>query len=115
MLVDNVNPDNQQSTNCYKPITPSGFSLSSDYSCTFETGRNKVNLPLEPLANNGGFTPTHLPQPGSAAIDNGTGAGCPPTDQRMVTRPQGQACDVGAVEIAPDDRLVKVYLPLIQR
>jgi hypothetical protein len=64
---------------------------------------NQVNTPagLGPLANNGGFTQTHLLQPGSAAIEGGTNAGCPPADQRGVLRPLGVTCDVGAVEVPP--------------
>jgi hypothetical protein len=53
---------------------------------------------LGPLANNGGFTKTHLPQADSRAIDHGTGFNAPPTDQRGIQRPQGLAVDVGAVE-----------------
>jgi len=64
---------------------------------------NVTNLLLGPLANNGGLTMTHMPQPGSAAIDAGTSNGAPSTDQRGVTRPQLAGFDVGAVE----------YLPLI--
>ncbi|PYL02003.1 MAG: hypothetical protein DME32_07800 [Verrucomicrobia bacterium] len=64
---------------------------------------NVTNLLLGPLANNGGLTMTHMPQPGSAAIDAGTSNGAPSTDQRGVARPQFAAFDVGAVE----------YLPLI--
>jgi predicted outer membrane repeat protein len=75
------------------------FSLSDDNSCGFPSGRNGVNLNLGALANNGGFTQTHLPGAGSAAIDNGTGVNCPPTDQRGISRPQGLACDVGSVEV----------------
>ena len=52
---------------------------------------------LAPLGNYGGTTETQIPLPGSPAIDTG-GAGCSATDQRGVTRPQGAACDVGAVE-----------------
>jgi hypothetical protein len=61
---------------------------------------------LGPLQNNGGLTATHLPEPGSPAIDHGTNKNCPPQDQRGVARPQesdGQGailCDVGAVEVA---------------
>lgn len=38
--------------------------------------------------------------PGSPALDAvpSTGAGCPPTDQRGVSRPQGAGCDIGAFE-----------------
>jgi hypothetical protein len=53
---------------------------------------------LGALADNGGPTKTLLPQSGSPAI-NGGKAPCPATDQRGVARPQGGACDVGAVEV----------------
>jgi hypothetical protein len=33
-------------------------------------------------------------------VDAGDNTGCPPTDQRGVTRPQGPACDIGAFEAA---------------
>ena len=71
-----------------------------------------VNPLLGALADNGGFGPTHLPQAGSPAIDGGQNcvvnlscsASNPPqaitTDQRGVTRPQGSAVDIGAVEVA---------------
>jgi hypothetical protein len=52
---------------------------------------------LGPLAPNGGFSSTHLLQAGSPAID--AGACVLPTDQRGVARPQGAACDLGAVEV----------------
>ena len=57
---------------------------------------NVTNLLLGPLANNGGLTMTHMPQPGSAAIDAGTSNGAPSTDQRGVTRPQLAGFDVRA-------------------
>jgi hypothetical protein len=60
-------------------------------------------LNLGPLQDNGGPTLTHLPGPGSVAID-----AIEPdmfcvefgvdTDQRGVGRPQGELCDVGSVE-----------------
>ena len=37
--------------------------------------------------------------PGSLAIDAGTSTGCPATDQRGVSRPQGAGCDIGAYEM----------------
>jgi hypothetical protein len=56
---------------------------------------------LGPLAANGGPTLTQALLPGSPAIDAvpSSGAGCPPTDQRGVIRPQGPACDIGAFEV----------------
>src|SRR5690606_35293253 len=54
---------------------------------------------LGPLQDNGGFTRTHLPAPGSAAIDSGDPEHCDGVDQRGVPRPQGPRCDIGAVEV----------------
>lgn len=67
---------------------------------------------LGPLADNGGFGQTFLPQAGSPAIDAGQNcvldlscaANNPPeavvTDQRGVSRPQGPIVDIGSVEVA---------------
>ncbi len=52
---------------------------------------------LGPLADNGGATVTHAPLDGSPAIDAG-GGDCHAFDQRGVGRPQGEQCDIGAVE-----------------
>jgi hypothetical protein len=46
--------------------------------------------------------------PGSPAIDKGTNAGCPSTDQRGVPRPQHNICDIGAYEF-----VVRIFLPLV--
>lgn len=63
---------------------------------------------LGPLEDNGGLTPTEAPGPGSPALDQiplGATAQattlCPGVDQRGVTRPQGTACDIGAVDLVP--------------
>lgn len=58
---------------------------------------------LGPLQNNGGYTPTLMPAPGSSAIDAGLDGVCiaPPVrglDQRGQPRPQGPHCDAGSVE-----------------
>jgi predicted outer membrane repeat protein len=50
------------------------------------------------LADNGGPTQTMALLPVSPAINAGTNDGCPETDQRGVTRPQGSQCDIGAFE-----------------
>lgn len=67
--------------------------------------RTGVTTPgLGPLTNNGGPTQTHALLPGSPAIDAGSNANCPSTDQRGQTRPKdgdGNAtatCDIGAFE-----------------
>ncbi|MDX2167944.1 MAG: choice-of-anchor Q domain-containing protein [Deltaproteobacteria bacterium] len=56
---------------------------------------------LAPLADNGGPTHTHLPRPGSPLIDRG--GDCVGADQRGVPRPQGAACELGAVEVLACD------------
>ena len=69
---------------------------------------------LGPLASNGGFTPTRLPDLGSPVIDRGLPTGCLPTDQRDVVRPQGAACDIGAVEV--ESSIVEVVeVPTLDR
>jgi hypothetical protein len=51
---------------------------------------------LRPLADNGGPTQTMAIPQNSPAVNAGTGSGCPPADQRGVTR-EG-TCDIGAYE-----------------
>lgn len=59
------------------------------------TGMDPV---LGSLANNGGPTETHVLLSGSPAIDTAAPTG-PAFDQRGVSRPQGTAPDIGAVEV----------------
>jgi CSLREA domain-containing protein len=72
---------------------------------------------LLPLGDYGGPTLTHLPGFASSVVDAGsclTRTGKPLlSDQRGVMRPQGGACDIGAVEVAPPISIV--YLPLLHR
>ncbi len=78
------------------------LNLGSSWSGAF----NLISSPdalLGPLQDNGGATPTILPEPGSAALDAIAPQDCTQAlDQRGVTRPQGAGCDVGAVEVAVD-------------
>ncbi len=70
------------------------------------SGEGNINLDplLGPLADNGGFTPTHALLPGSPAIDTGSHSVCPTTDQRGFYRPTDgdgdniPGCDMGAYE-----------------
>jgi len=80
--------------------TSQGYNISSDTSCTFtQTGDQENTDPrLAALADYGGYTLTHALLSGSPAIDTGTDTGCPATDQRGVSRPQGTHCDIGAFE-----------------
>lgn len=89
--------------NCAGPsIADLGYNLDSGTSCglTKPTDLSNTNPLIGPLANNGGPTMTMALLTGSPAIDHGgtRAQGCPATDQRGVTRPQGLACDIGAFE-----------------
>jgi hypothetical protein len=101
LTVRNVVLANPGSPNCNPTVTSPVFSTASDATCGFGSGRDNQSLVFEPLTNNGGLTFTRRPVSTNPVIDNGTGAGCPPFDQRGVARPVGLACDVGAVEHVP--------------
>jgi hypothetical protein len=88
-------------------ITSEGYNISSDVSCGLAAAGDaqSTNPLLAALAGNGGPTQTHLPLPGSPAIDTGLPAGFPSTDQRGFVRPvdgNGDAVvqsDKGSVEV----------------
>lgn len=91
----------------YWPLTSLGHNLiGNNTGCSFTpaegdlvgTADKPIDPKLGPLQNNGGPTSTHALLPGSPAIDAGDDAKCPATDQRGVSRPQGQGCDIGAFE-----------------
>ncbi len=88
-------------TNCAPStnITDGGHNLSTDGTCPAVIF---ANPDLMSLGDYGGYTATMALQPGSPAINAVpvSGAGCPATDQRGVSRPQGSACDIGAFEFA---------------
>lgn len=63
------------------------------------TYMNPLDLGLAPLQDNGGPTLTRAPLPGSLAIDAGNPLSTTLFDQRGVSRPQGAAHDIGAVEL----------------
>lgn len=98
------------SENCVGPITVGGNNLQFGGTLANSCG---AGLPtadprLAPLGNYGGSTPTLALGAGSAAIDAGSTAFCPATDQRGVPRPLGVQCDIGAYEFMPT-----LYLPLV--
>ncbi|MBW2380638.1 MAG: right-handed parallel beta-helix repeat-containing protein [Deltaproteobacteria bacterium] len=88
-------------------ITSDGYNVESPGdTCGFEPGgTDQVSVTAEqlnlgPLADNGGPTMTHALGDGSVAVDQIPADSCEvDEDQRGVTRPQGDACDVGAVEM----------------
>ncbi len=58
-----------------------------------------VNPAIGPVGVNGGALPTAPLMPSSAAIDAGSAASCLSVDQRMMKRPSGSTCDIGAYEL----------------
>ncbi|HZY44687.1 MAG TPA: choice-of-anchor Q domain-containing protein, partial [Anaerolineae bacterium] len=113
LLAGNVWMSSAQANCGGTTYTSRGYNLSSDATCTLlnATGdMTNVNPHIGPLANNGGSTWTHALRVGSPAIDRGTNAGCPSTDQRGIARPQLVKCDIGAYEY--DGVLKIVFLPL---
>jgi len=90
--------------NCSGGINSDGNNIDSGSSCTPTVAGDLPNTDplLGPLQHNPpapSFLETRALLAGSPAID--AAAGCPPpdTDERGVARPQGAACDIGAVEI----------------
>jgi CSLREA domain-containing protein len=87
-------------------------NLSSDATCNLTQPSDLPSTPpgIGPLADNGGYTLSHAPLPGSAVVDAGHAPSCPVDDQRGWPRPVGSGCDIGAVE-AP----LWLFLPLIMK
>jgi hypothetical protein len=95
-------------------ITSNGFNIATDGTCSLTQITDKANTDpqLGPLGNHGGATWSALPNPGSPALDAGA-CGSVAADQRGVGRPQGAACDIGAVERRRFEFIA--FLPLIVR
>src|SRR5437016_5440311 len=91
--------------NCSGAISSGGNNLDSGGSCAFAGAGDLSNRDplLGVLASNGGATQTRALSAGSPAIDAGSNAACPATDQRGVARPfpAGGNCDIGAFEFRP--------------
>jgi hypothetical protein len=97
-------------------LTSNGFNIATDASCSLTQGSDKpfTNPQLGTLDYHGGATPNALPLPGSPALDSGL-CGAVTADQRGVSRPQGAACDIGAVERRPIEYTAWLFLPLAVR
>jgi CSLREA domain-containing protein len=95
---------------CDRATSVGGGNMIGDSArCHFDvqpSDQLDVDPGLGPLADNGGFTWTHVP--GATAIDHAQIGACPTTDQRRLPRPidgdgDGTAtCDAGAVEVQRD-------------
>lgn len=94
---------------CDGEVTSGGWNVAADDSCALDGpgDRTGVDPLLGPPGDHGGPTATHVPVPGSPAVDavpTGTPGLCDgglDTDQRGTARPQGDACDAGSVEVEP--------------
>jgi uncharacterized repeat protein (TIGR01451 family) len=97
-------------------FTDNGFNLETGTDCDFTDSSDKQNANpmLGPLQDNGGPTFTRALLAGSEALNMGnnidaSGSGfpaCEADDQRMISRPQGSACDIGAYEAQTADLAV---------
>ncbi len=94
---------------CEGSLTSRGYNLiKSNADCAFTSDTTDIlnqDANLATLADNGGSVQTHLPNAGSPVLDRVPAASCTDlsnnplsTDARGVSRPQGSACDIGAVE-----------------
>ena len=103
------------SNDCDGPIVSDGYNLLQNTAGCVITGDPTGNIlgvdpRLRPLADYGGPTETMALRPSSPAIDAGSAAAGPVTDQRGVARPQDgdgdgiPACDIGAYERSSSDR-----------
>lgn len=97
------NQANGAGPDCFGPIFSKDYNLISNLQDCQLIGATAnsifgVSAQLEPLKDNGGPSPTHALLANSPAIDAGNDATCEVTDQRGVTRPQWQHCDMGAYE-----------------
>jgi uncharacterized repeat protein (TIGR01451 family) len=68
--------------------------------CAQGSGGILADPQLLPLADNGGLTPTMAIATTSPALNSAGACSSPGTDQRGIARPQGAACDRGAVELS---------------
>ena len=96
-------------------LVDQGYNIVEDGSCITATTSLAADPKLDPLQDNGGETETQALLEGSPAIDAVPAALCAVSeDQRGVSRPQGEACDIGAFEAAPaSSSTLDVLLPLV--
>ncbi len=107
--------DTNDEIQCDGPVfTSLGFNLIEDKSCVDGSNPTDIRetLPnLGPLADNGGFSQSQLPNAGSPALDVVPADQCPAYDQRLALR-QG-VCDIGAVE--QGGLFISAYMPRVHR
>ncbi len=97
--------DGGRECNGVSPVQSAGHNLHTDGTCgdPLQTDIPFGNPGLLALADNGGPGKTHALQTGSDAIDAGNcGDGALTKDQRGISRPQGNDCDIGAYELVAE-------------
>jgi hypothetical protein len=93
--------------NCYREtgtyeahVIDNGYNIIEDGSCLTAATSFAADPKLGLLQDNGGDTHSHALLNGSPAIDAIPEGSCDlGDDQRGVTRPQGDGCDIGAYEV----------------
>ena len=95
ILADNVGGD------CLGELSQSQGNLIKDGSCDAEIGGDPMLGDL--VQPEDGSPPYYSLLPGSPAIDVAISDHCPDTDQIGTARPQGEACDIGAIEYVPEE------------
>ena len=106
-LTNTIVANSESGNDCFGRVDSLGHNLDSDGSCAFseEGDLSGVDPMLGPLEDNGGSGLTHSPQAGSPVVDAGDDAAAATADQRQARRPQGDASDLGSVELdAPPSR-----------
>ncbi len=113
LLKNSIVGTNLAGGNGYGVITDAGYNLGSDGTLGFSnTGSlNNTNPLLLALANNGGATETMALAANSPAINAGDTNFCLPFDQRMIPRPVGPRCDMGAYEFGANPTLSFITQP----
>ena len=103
IIADNTAGQGGINCNSGALLVSRGNNLENHDTCGFDAPGDLTNTSSGLLgrANNGGPTDTMALSAASPAIDAGNNDGCPETDQRFVTRPQGARCDIGAYEFVP--------------
>lgn len=112
---------NPSGGDCVGPITSGGYNLDSDGTCITNGVNNDITAAdpmLGPLQVNApGNTATHALLLGSPALDaipiDSDSCGILPDDQRGVTRPQGDGCDIGAFEWSQN--AYQTFLPIVMK
>jgi len=99
LIVGNCASDARLISNGYNLESP-GDTCGLDEAKGDQVGVTAQQLDLGPLEDNGGSAQTHAITTDSAAFDVIPESACQlDEDERSVTRPQGNACDVGAFEL----------------